>query len=333
MLLSGAPASASETLPYAGKTVTIVVGSKAGTLYDGYARLMADHLPTHIPGHPRVIVQNMPGASSLIAANYVYGVRKPDGLTLAAFYHALYFDQLVKRDEVRFDWAEWRWIGSPAKERHVLYVRADTPYRSLDDVRGAAVPPKCGVTGTTSSGYYLTKLLGETLEARFALVSGYLAGSDIDLAVERGEVQCRASTMVGYFARESGGPGNARTPVRVLVQTGRQRDPRLPDVPTIYELMDRHRTADGPRRLTVAMLAAGEFGRPLAAPPGVPEDRLRILREAFDKAIDDPLLRADARRRQLEIDPTPAAELAALAREVMGAPPEIVGRIRQLLGP
>lgn len=331
LLLSGTFPLGAETPYYAGKTVTIVVGTKAGTLYDSYARLLAEHMPRHIPGHPRVIVQNMPGASSLIAANYVYSVAKPDGLTLAAFYQGLYFDQLAQRDEVRFDWTEWRWIGSPAKASHLLYVRADTPYRSMDDVRGALPPPKCGVTGTTSSGYYLTKLFGETLGTKFDLVSGYLAGSDIDLAVERGEVQCRASTVASYFSRGSGGPSSARS-LRVLVQTGRRRDSRLPDVPTIYELMDRHRTADGPRRLAAAILAADEFGRPIAAPPGVPEDRLRLLREAFDKAIEDPRLRADATRRQLEIDPTPAAEITALAQEVMAAPPEILGRMKWLLG-
>lgn len=333
LLFSGAAGSSAETSYYAGKTVTIVVGTKAGDLYDSYARLMADHMPKHIPGRPRVIVQNMPGAASLIAANYVYGVAKPDGLTLAAFYQGLYFDQLVKRDEVRFDWTAWNWIGSPARSGHVLYVRADSPFRSMDDVRGAPLPPKCGVTGTTSSGYYLAKLFEETLGARFDLVSGYLAGADIDLAVERGEVQCRASTISTYFSRGPGIPSPMRTPVRALVQTGRQRDPRLRDVPTVYELMDRQRTGEALRRLAVAVLAAGEFGRPIAAPPGVPAERLRLLRAAFDRAIEDPDLRADAKRRRLEIDVTPAAELAALAREVMAAPPEIIARMKQLLGP
>jgi tripartite-type tricarboxylate transporter receptor subunit TctC len=287
----------------------------------------------NIPGNPEFVVQNMPGAGSMIAANYVYGVAKPDGLTLAAFYHALYLDQLAGRSEVRFDFGRWMWIGSPAREHHLLYVRADTPYRSMDDVREARVRPKCGVTGTASSGHYLTRLFDETLGARFDLVSGYLAGSDIDLAVERGEVQCRASTIAGYFSRGSRSPSSPRTPVRVLVQTGRHRDPRLPDVPTIYELMDRHRTADGPRRLSAAVLAAEEFGRPIAAPPGVPEERVRVLRDAFDRAVADPRLRSDAARRQLEIDPTPAVELGALAREVMAAPPELVERLTRLLGP
>ncbi len=331
LALSPTPGPGAETPYYAGKTVTIVVGTKAGDLYDSYARLMAEHMPRHIPGHPRIVVQNMPGAASLLAANYVYNVPRPDGLTLAALFHGLYFDQLAKRDEVRFDWTEWRWIGSPAKSGHVLYVRADSPYRSIEEVRAASVPPWCGVTGTTSSGYYLTKLFEETLGARFNLVSGYLAGSDIDLAMERGEVQCRVSTIASHIARRPGASSEGIS-VRPLVQTTRRRDPRLPEVPTLYELLDRHHAPDGARRLTTAMLAAGEFGRPIAAPPGVSEDRLRILRAAFDRAIEDPQLLADARRRGLEIDPTPAAALAQLARQVMAAPPEIVGRMRHLLG-
>lgn len=331
-MLSGPPGLGAETIYYAGKTVTIVVGSKAGSLYDIYARLMAEHMSRHIPGHPRIIVQNMPGAASLLAANYVYNVLKPDGLTLAAFYQGLYFDQLARRGEVRFDWTEWRWIGSPAKSSHVLYVRADSPYRSMEDVRAHSVPPWCGETGTTSSGFYLAKLFEETLGTRFNLVSGYPAGPDIDLAMERGEVQCRVSTIASYFGRGPGTPSNGRIPVRPLVQTARRRDPRLPDVPTLYELMDRHRTADASRRLATTMLTADEFGRPIAAAPGVPEDRLRILRAAFDRAIEDPLLLADARRQGLEIDPTPASGLAELAQEVMATPPEIVGWMKRLLG-
>jgi tripartite-type tricarboxylate transporter receptor subunit TctC len=149
--------------------------------------------------------------------------------------------------------------------------------------------------------------------------------------MERGEVQCRVSTIASYFGRGPGTPSNGRTPVRPLVQTARRRDPRLPDVPTLHELMDRHRTPDGARRMATALLTADEFGRPIAAPPGVPDDLLRILRAAFDRAIADPLLLADARRRGLEIDPTPAADLAKLAHEVMSAPPEIVARMRRLL--
>ena len=143
---------------YQGKTITIIVGTKAGDVYDLYARLLAEYLPKYIPGNPNIIIQNMAGAASLIAANHVYNLAKPDGLTLGAIYPALYFDQLLKRDEVKFDWTKFGWIGSTVRSNHLLYMRADTPYKSMEDVRNAATPPKCGATGTASTGYYLPKL-------------------------------------------------------------------------------------------------------------------------------------------------------------------------------
>ena len=136
----------------------------------------------NIPGNPNIIVQNVPGAASLIAANQVYNVAKPDGLNSAAIYPALYFDQLIKRPEVKYDWAKWNWIGSPVKSNQLLYMRADTPYKSMDDIRKAATAPKCGSTGIASAGYYIPKLLEEVLNTKFDIVSGYVSGQDIDLS-------------------------------------------------------------------------------------------------------------------------------------------------------
>ena len=118
---------------YQGKTISIIVGTKAGDVYDLYPRLLAEFWSKHIPGNPNIIVQNMPGAASLIAANHVYNVAKPDGLTIGAIYPALYFDQLIKKPEAKYDWAKWQWIGSPVKSNHLLYMRADTPYKSIED--------------------------------------------------------------------------------------------------------------------------------------------------------------------------------------------------------
>ena len=316
---------------YQGKTITIVVPTKAGDLYDLYPRLLAEYLPKYIPGAPNVIVQNMPGAASLIAANHVYNA-KPDGLMVGSFYPALYLDQLAKRPEVRFDWAKWNWVGSPVKSNHILYIRSDAPYKSIDDLRRGGPPPKCGATGTTSTAYYLPKLFEETLGTKFEIVTGYPAGVDIDLAVERGEMQCRAFTLTAYFAREPFISWSKKNFVRVLLQTGTRRDPRLPDVPTIYELMDRYKTPDTGRRLATALLAAGEFGRPLAVAPGVPADRVKMLREAFDRAIKDPQLLEEAKKRKLEIDATQSEDLAKLAKDVMAASPEVAEKVQQMLG-
>jgi len=317
---------------YQGKTASIVVGTKAGDVYDLYARLLAQHMPKYIPGNPNIIVQNMPGAAALIAANHVYNVAKPDGLTVGAIYPALYFDQLIGRKEVKFDWDRFGWIGSPVTSNHLLYMRADTPYKTMDDVRKASEAPKCGATGTTSTAYWVPKLLEEVIGTKFNIVMGYQAGQDIDLAVERGEVVCRAFTITAFFAREPFTTWRKKNFVRVLVQTGRKRDSRLPDVPTIYELMDQYKTPESARRLATLVLAAGTFGRPYVLPPGTSGDQLKILREAFTKTINDPSVIEDAQKKKLEIDSTSGAELEALAKEVISQPPQIVAQMRKMLG-
>ncbi len=331
LFLTLAPAFG-QTPFYQGKTITIVVGTKAGDVYDLYPRLLAEYLPKYIPGNPNIIIQNMPGAASLIAANNVYNVAKPDGLTLGAIYPALYFDQLAKKSEVRYDWTKFNWIGSTVRSNHLLYMRADTPYKSIEDVRKASTAPKCGATGVSSTGYYMPKLFDETLGTKFDIVAGYQAGQDVDLAVERGEIQCRAFTITAYFAREPFISWRKRGFVRVLIQTGRKRDERVSDAPTIYEFMDRYKTSEAGRRLSTVVLAGGDVGRPIVAPPRVPEDRVKILRDAFTKSIKDPALLKDAEKRNLEIDPTFGEELETLAKEVITQPPDIVERMKKLLG-
>ena len=154
------PPGSKPVLP--GKTVTVVAAASAGSLYDLYARLVAQFIGKHIPGNPNFIVQNMPGAGSIIGANYIYNVVKPDGLSIGAIQPSIYFNQIQKQPEVKYDWAKFAWIGSTDKSDHLLYMRADGPYKSLADVRRAKEPPKCGSTGAGTSGSYMPKLLEET---------------------------------------------------------------------------------------------------------------------------------------------------------------------------
>jgi tripartite-type tricarboxylate transporter receptor subunit TctC len=317
---------------YQGKTISVIVGTKAGDVYDLYPRLLAEYLPKHIPGNPNIIVQNMPGAASLIAANHVYNVAKPDGLTIGAIYPALYFDQLIKKPEAKYDWAKWQWLGSPVKSNHLLYMRADTPYKSIDDIRNATTAPKCGATGIASTGYYMPKLMEEVLGTKFDIVSGYVSGQDIDLAVERGELQCRAFTITAYHAREPFTTWRKKKFTNILIQTGTKRDPRLKESPTIYELMDRYKVGTSGRNLAKVILASGDFGRPLVFAPGVPADRVKVLREAFDKTVVEGAFLAEAERRRLEIDPTQWDEMESLAKDVMATPPDVVARMQKLLG-
>jgi len=316
---------------YKGKTITILAGTGAGNVYDLYARLFARHMGKYIPGNPDIIVQNMPGAASMIAANHLYNVSKPDGLTIGAIFPALYFDQVIGRSEVKFDWSKFIWLGSPVKSEHLLYMRGDSPYQTIEDVVRASTPPKCGATGTTSTAYYIPKLLDQTIGTNFDIVLGYKTGTDIDLAVERGEVICRAFTITAFFAREPFFTWVKKKFVRILIQTGRKRDGRLKDVPTTYELMEKYKTDAAGRRLANLILAGGEFGRPYVLPPNTPADKVRIIREAFAKAIQDEAVIADGKAKKLEFDPSTAEELETLAKEVVSQPPDTVARMKKLL--
>lgn len=321
-----------QTSFYQGKTLRLVAGTPAGSVYDLYARMVAQFIGKYIPGNPNVIVQNMPGVASMVAANYIYTVAKPDGLTIGSIQPALYFDQLVGRKEVQFNWQKFTWLGNTTVSHLLLYMRGDTPYKTIDDIRKAAVPPKCGAEGTASSAYYLPRLLEETIGAKFNVVLGYNSGTEVDLAVERGEVQCRAFTVAAFFAREPFLTWRKKGFVRVIVQTGKKRDAKLPDVPALQELMEEHKTAEASRRLATVVLAANEFGRPIIATPGIPADRVKILREAFMKTINDPDLLEDAKRKRLDLDPVSGEELEKLGNEIMAQPPDIIERMKKLLG-
>ena len=316
---------------YQGKTITLIVGSGAGTAYDIYARLLGSYVGKYLPGNPTVVVQNMPAAGGMVAANFVYGVAKPDGLTIASINPAHYFNQLQGNKEVKFDWPKFTWIASSDKSEHMLYMRTDAPYKTIQDVRKAAEPPKCGATGTGTSGHYVPRMLEETLGTKFNIVTGYAGGNEIDLATERNEVVCRAFTTAAYFAREPYHTWRKTNFVRVLLQTGRKKDPQLPDVPLLSELMDEFKTPDLGRRVATVMLGSGELGRPIVASPALPADRVKLLREAFMKSMSDPALLEEAKQKRLEITPVGGEELAKIARDVIEQPPDVVERIKKIL--
>ncbi len=318
---------------YKGKTITVIAGTTAGALYDQWSRVLAQHMGKHIPGKPDIIVQNMPGAGHMIAANYVYNKSKPDGLTIiGSIVPTLYFDQLVGRKEAQFDWAKFGWIGSPVQGESQMYMRADTPYKTIEDVRNAKEPPRCGAQGTSDSAYYLPKLFEELLGAKFNLVQGYPGGPEIDLAVERGEIHCRSFTIEAFLSREPYHTWRKKGFVRNIIQTGKKRDSKLPETPTVWELMDKYKTPESSRRLASVMLASGALGRPMLAPPGLAADRVKILRDAFNRTMEDKEFLADLDKRSFDLDPVKGEELERIVKDVMSQPPEIVARMKKLLG-
>lgn len=323
---------ASAQIPfYQGKTLKIIVGSASGGGYDLWARLLAQHIGKHIPGHPTVIVQNMPGAGGLIAGNFIYGPTKPDGLTLGAFNPALYFEQLVGKAEAKFDWSKFTWIGSPEHNDALHYIRANAPFKTIDDLRGAKEPPKCGSTGSGTTAHYFPHLLQDTLGIKTNQVTGYQGGSEIDLAVERNEIVCWTPLIATYFGRDPYRRWHKTGFVRVVVQTGDKRDPRLKDVPTLWELMQQYKTPEAGRRLAKVVLTAANLGRPIGGPPRMPVELTRILRDAYTKTMNDPELLADATKRGWEVDPHTGAELEALGKEVIQQPKEVIDRAKWVL--
>ncbi len=322
----------SQTPFYQGKTIRVVIGYTAGGTNDLWARAVSRFWGKHIPGNPNIIVQNMPGAGTMVAANYVYGVAKSDGLTLGLIANALFFNQIGGQKEVKFDWAKFAWIGSPEETSEMLSMRSDSPFKTMDDIRNATVPPKCGTTGAGTPGHYFPRLLEEVLGLKIDLVTGYPGASEIDLAIEKGEVQCRGGTTSAFFGREPGRTWAKTGFVRILVIGGSKRDARAPDAPTIWELMDKHKTPESGKRLTTVLLSPGSFGRPIVGGPGIPADRVKVLRDGFLKAMSDPELLAEAEKRGWEPDPVTGDKLQALAREVVTQPPEVIARMNVVLG-
>lgn len=325
-------ASSQETSYYQGKTVRVVVGFTSGGFYDRWSRLLARYVPKYLPGNPEMIVQNMPGAGGLVAANYVHNVAKPDGLTIGMLSYGMYLDQLVGRREVQYDVRKFNWIGSPEKSDVIFYMRSDTPFKSIEDMRKAKTPPKCGSTGTAGTDYILARMLEDTLGLKIETVLGYPGGSEIDIAVERGEVQCRGMTAAPFFGREPFITWRKNNFVRVLLFGGQKRDERIPDAPTIYEIFEKEKTPEESRRVADVILRGGDFGRPWVTPPGTPTDRVKLLRSAYAKAMADPALLAEAAKSQMEVSPVSGEELQQLANRMINQPANVIARVKKVLG-
>jgi tripartite-type tricarboxylate transporter receptor subunit TctC len=323
--------SPAQTSFYEKKTIQVIVGSAPGGLYDRWGRLLAQHMGKYIPGNPNLVVQNMPGGGSMVATNYLYGLAKPDGLTLGMFQTHMYLQQLVGIPEVKYDVRKFTWLGSQEKGQMMLYIRADSPYKSMDDIVKPKEAPKCGGSGASDQTALLTRLLEETIGAKFIRVLGYPGGSEVDLAMERGEVVCRATRITVHFSREPFLTWDKKGFDRHLLQAGKKRDPRLADVPTIYELMDRYKTSDVGRRLVQVILSGDDLGRPMVAPPGVPADRVKILREAYNKALRDPALLEEVTKSRLDMEPSTGEEIEALIKEIMDQPPEVIALVKKIL--
>ena len=304
---------AAQAQHYAGKTITIVVGYKPGGGYDRTARMLARHLPDHIPGKPSIIVQNMPGANSLIAANHVYNVAKPDGLTIGTFNRNLPIAQLLKVDGVKFDMTKFAWIGSAASESTILAIRADLPYKNIEDLKKAKEPVVIGATGPGANTYDFPLLLKEMLGLNLKVVSGYSSSADIMLAIERKEVDGRAGSFSSIR------PFIDRKLVIPMVRA-RAIEPGIENLPVDEKLAPNARA-----RAIMALRSAPEvIGRPYVMPPGTPAELVKTMQEAFVKAIKDPKLIEEAQKAKTELEFVDGAQAVEVMKEVLDQPQDVV---------
>jgi tripartite-type tricarboxylate transporter receptor subunit TctC len=313
------------------KTIKLVVGFSPGGISDLWGRALARAMSQTLPGRPNIILQNMPGAGSLTAANYIYSVAKPDGLTIGFVTPGLYFNQLTGMKEVQFDWAKFTWIGSPERTVRIIYGRADTPYQTLEDIRNSAQPPRCGATALGTVGHYFPRLIEAVAGVKFNIVIGYPGAAEIDLAMEKNEVHCRAGSLEGYFGSEPTRSWAKSGFSRVLVHGSPKRDPRLPDVPTVDEILDKRKATDVSRRLATVLMAPDAIGRPLIAPPGMAPERVAAWRDGFMKALAEPGFVAEARKRNWELEPVSGRDLEAIAKKVIVQPPDVIEKMKKVL--
>jgi tripartite-type tricarboxylate transporter receptor subunit TctC len=297
---------------YQGKVITIIVGYGPGGGYDRIARIIAKNLSKYIPGNPTVLVQNMPGADSMIAANYVYKIAKPDGLTIGAFNRGLVFAQLLKGEGMKFDLTKFAWIGSAAIESTVLVLRADLPYKTVEDIARAKSPIVLGSTGPADSSGQLPLFLKELVGYNFKDVV-YPSGNDIMLAIERKEVDGRGMTYSSAKIYIDRG-------LVIPVLRGRVMEKGIEKL-----TMDEDLAKDARGKTLMAMRSAPDsMGRPYVAPPGTPDAVMNILRDAFAKVAKDPGAQEDARKNMMAVTYVPAQEVQKVLQYLLNQPPDIV---------
>lgn len=312
---------------YKGKTMRLIVGGPPGGGFDTYARIIARHMGKHIPGNPGFIVQNMPGAGGLIAANHTYTLGKPDGLTIAHLLGGVFLQQLVGLPEVRFDAGNFGYVGVPVRTHPVIVLSKASGITNAEQLMASKTPVTLGGVGPGAVTDNIPKVLTATLDLPIQLVSGYPGTAPIRAAFHRGEVDGVAITWESVKAtwREELDSGQ----IVVVLQAATKAHAELPGVAVAIDLA---KTEDAGKLLGAVLEAHGPMFRPFVAPPGVPEDRLQILRRAFMETMRDAAFLAEAKKARLDIEPVAGEELQQIVREVFKLEPALVEKLKDILG-
>ena len=307
---------------YRGKTVNLYIGTTPGGGYDIYARLVARFMGAHIPGKPLIVPRSMPGAGTRTAAGYVYNVAAKDGLSLNASEQALALEQALGDETMQFDMSQVNWIGSPDSDNKVVVTWHTSGIATVDDAKAHEVP--MGATSDTTSSQYL-RAMNALAGTRFKIIHGYPGGNEINLAMEKGEVAGRGSSS---WATWKARPNlvSERT-INVLVQIGLTKSADLPLVPLLMDLAAN----DEDRAILKLLSAPSAIGHPLTTSPGVPADRVKALRDAFDATMKDSAFLDEARRAKLEIDPVGGIGLARIAAEILSSPKPIRDKLASII--
>lgn len=320
-VLSMPPAKADDF--YAGKSISLIIASESGGGFDTYSRALARHIPKHIPGQPNIVVQYMPGATGIVAANHLFNIAAKDGTVIGALSNSNLLEPLYGNKNAKYDSRNFSWLGSMGRQRAICVTWHTSPIKSWDDAKARVV--NVSATSATSNNATLPRLLNHLTGSQFKVIIGY-STSGMRLAMEKGEVEgiCGLSyqTMIAatpqWFANNS---------LNIIGQIGIGDSPFLPGVPNVLDLVSNQ--AD--REALTLLVLPQEMGRPHVAPPGIPADRLQILRKAFDDTMTDSDFLAEAKKMQMIIEPMTGGEMDALLKKAYDSPKPIVTRAVEMI--
>jgi tripartite-type tricarboxylate transporter receptor subunit TctC len=323
--LSTATAQSQESF-FKGKTIRIIVGLAPGGGYDTYSRLIARHLGKHIPGNPTFVVENMEGAGSVIAANHIFKASRPDGLTIGHVLGGLFLQQLIGKAGIEFDGRKFEYIGAPAQDNFMIGLSKATGITSIEKWLASKTVIKFGGVAPGGATDDIPKVLVRTLGLPIQLVTGYKGTAPIRLAFNSGEVQgvCNAWESFKATWRKEVESGE----VVIVLQATVKAHPELASIPVAFNMAK----SDEDRKLIqVVTRVHGPSTRPYLLPPGVPKDRLEMLRKAFMDTLKDPELLADAQKAKLDINPVDGAELEKYIKEIFNLEPGQVAKLKDIL--